>query len=296
MKVFVTGGTGFVGGEVLRQLQNSPHEIRALVRSPDQLKNTAGVETVVGDTTKPESLQGALEGCDAVIHLVGIIREHPSRGVTFQRLHTDSTRNMLQAAEAQGVKRFLQMSANGSRENAKTDYHKTKWAAEVAVRDSSLDWTIFRPSLIFGPEDEFVNMLAGLIRKLPVVPVMGDGEYRLQPVAVENVAAGFVKALDTPQSVGQTYHCGGPKDYSYDEVLDLIGQALGKEKVCKLHHPLVLMKPVVQVMQSIPQFPMTSDQLQMLIEGNTCDPEPWRQALHLELTEFESGIRRYLQR
>ncbi len=294
MKVFITGGTGFVGQEVIRQLLKTEHQVRALVRTTTGPSATAGVETHVGDTTQPASLQGALAGCDAVIHLVGIIREFPGRGVTFEHLHTASTKNMLQATSEQGVNRYLQMSANGTRENAITTYHKTKWAAETAVRKSNLDWTIFRPSLIFGPDDKFVNMLAGLIRKLPVTPVMGDGQYRLQPVAVADVAAGFVKALDTPESIGQTYHCGGPKAYTYDEVLDLIGQAIGKARVCKLHHPLFLMKPVVELMQSIPQFPMTSDQLQMLLEGNCCDPEPWRSTFDLQLTDFAEGIRSYL--
>ncbi len=296
MKVFLTGGTGFVGQEILRQLLAAGHQVRALVRPGSNLEHSPAVETVSGDVTEPQSLQGALAGCDAVIHLVGIIREFPGKGITFEDLHTKATKNILQAAGDQGVKRYLQMSANGTREDAVTDYHKTKWAAEVAVRQSDLDWTIFRPSLIFGPEDEFVNMLADLIRKLPVVPVMGDGQYRLQPVAVRDVAAGYLRALETPESIGQTYHCGGPKDYSYDEVLDLVGQALGKGKVCKLHQPLFLMKPVVGLLESIPQFPITSDQLQMLLEGNCCDPEPWRSTFDLQLTGFTEGIQDYLKK
>lgn len=294
MKVFITGGTGFVGQEVLRQLRNADHQVRALVRGPECLKDIPEIETHVGDTTRPESLQGAITGCDAVVHLVGIIREFPGRGITFEHLHTESTHNMLQAAAEQGAKRFLQMSANGTRPDAVTAYHKTKWAAEVAVRQSALEWTIFRPSLIFGPNDQFVNMLAQLIRKLPLTPVMGDGRYRIQPVSVADVATGFVKALEVPESSGQTYHCGGPDVFSYDEILDLIGQALGKAQVRKLHHPLFMMKPVVAMLQSIPQFPMTSAQLQMLLEGNTCDPEPWRSAFNLKLTDFASGIKSYL--
>jgi NADH dehydrogenase len=138
-------------------------------------------------------------------------------------------------------------------------------------------------------------MLAELIRKLPVVPVMGDGNYRLQPVSVVNVAEGFVRALDVDNSIGQIYCCGGPQAYSYDEVLDLIGAALGKKSVCKLHHPLLLMKPVVSIMQSIPQFPMTSDQLQMLLEGNCCDPGKWSDAFQLELKDFRHGIAEYVK-
>jgi len=297
MKVFVTGATGFVGREVCKQLIEAGHDVRALLHNQTDAEKTAATDTVCGDTTVLDSLTNILTGCDAVIHLVGIIREFPRQGVTFEKLHTESTGNMLQAAKQQQVPRYLQMSANGTRPDAVTSYHKTKWAAEQLVRESGLDWTIFRPSLIFGPEDMFVNMLADLIRKLPVVPVMGDGQYRLQPVSVKDVAAGFIAALDCPQSRGQTYLCGGPELYSYDQILDLIGAALGKKTpLSKLHHPLLLMKPVVAMMQSIPQFPMTSDQLQMLLEENICDPTEWAETFSLQLQDFPSGIAEYLEK
>jgi nucleoside-diphosphate-sugar epimerase len=294
MKVFLTGATGFVGQEILRHVLDAGHQVRTLVRFPSKFDEHPKLETVVGDVTESESLQGKLADCDAVIHLVGIIREFPARNITFQKLHTEATRNMLRAAKEQKVPRFLQMSANGTRADALTGYHKTKWEAEQWVRQSELDWTIFRPSLIFGPRDQFVNMLADLIRKLPVVPVMGDGKYRLQPVSIKDVAAGFVNALTTSESIGRTFYCGGPQAYSYDEILDMIGAAIGKSAVYKLHLPLLLMKPLIRLLQSIPQFPMTRDQLQMLREENICDPSEWRQTLHLEIKDFASGIAEYL--
>ncbi|MDX2495269.1 MAG: complex I NDUFA9 subunit family protein, partial [Desulfuromusa sp.] len=220
MKVFITGGSGFVGREIIQQLLAANHSVRALVRTADSLNNFNGIETVLGDTTHPATLRDQLSGCDAVIHLVGIIREFPGKGITFKKLHAESTENMLQAAEEQGVKRYLQMSANGTRENSVTDYHKTKWVAEEMVRQSNLDWTIFRPSLIYGSEDQFINMLAQLIRYLPVVPVMGDGQYQLQPVSVIDVATGFVTALDKPETSTKTYQCCGSEAFSYDQLLD----------------------------------------------------------------------------
>ena len=211
MRVFVTGGTGFVGREILKQLSGEGHTARILVRGPwqERLHGIEGIDAVNGDATDAASLDGALEGCDAVIHLVGIIREFPSRGVTFERLHVGATRNLLDAARQQGVQRFVHMSANGSREAADTAYHRTKWQAEQSVRESGLDWTIFQPSLVYGRGDQFVNMLADQIRKLPAVPVIGDGRYRLSPVAVENVARGFVAALENQAAIGQAYPCGG---------------------------------------------------------------------------------------
>jgi uncharacterized protein YbjT (DUF2867 family) len=296
MKVFLTGGTGFVGSEVLRQLLAANHTVRCLVRggSEGKLPIREGVEVRIGDVVDPQSLKGLLEGCDAVIHLVGIIREAPGRGVTFARLHFEATRNMIEAATAQKVGRFLQMSANGTRAEAESPYHRTKWQAEEAIRSSGLDWTIFRPSLIFGPDDEFVNMLAGLVRKLPLVPVIGDGRYRMTPVAVEDVARSFVAALKNKESVAQIYHCCGPDTLTYDEVLDLVGKALGKDHVLKIHHPAFLVKPFLALFESIPQFPITRAQLTMLLEGNVCDPSPWARAFRIKPQSLEEGIRKYL--
>lgn len=297
MNVFITGGSGFVGRAVIQRLLNEGHSVRALVRSEGDLAGFDAVTEVVGDTTDPETLQEQLPGCDAIIHLVGIIREIPCKSVTFEKLHVESTENVLAAAVEQGVKRYLQMSANGTRSQAISRYHQTKWDAEEKVRQSGLDWTIFRPSLIYGPGDQFINMLAQLIKMLPVVPIMGDGKYQLQPVHVNDVANGFVQALEKQEAVGQTYQCCGPQVFSYDQLLDVVAQGLGlRSGVRKIHQPLWLMKPVVAVMQSIPQFPMTSDQLQMLLEGNICSDSGWQDDFSLEMEDFLSSIRAYLQK
>jgi uncharacterized protein YbjT (DUF2867 family) len=296
MQVFITAGSGFVGQEVIHQLFSAGHSVRALVRAEGALAHFNGIKEIIGDITQPESLREQLCGCDAVIHLVGIIREFPKKGVTFKSLHVKSTENVLQAAAEQGVKRYLQMSANGTRENAVSKYHQTKWEAEEMVRRSGLDWTIFRPSLIYGPKDQFINMLARMIKLLPIVPVMGDGKYQLQPVNVIDVANGFVTALDQEKTVGKTYQCCGSQAFSYDQLLDAIAQTLGLVAGArKIHQPLWLMKPVVAALQSVAQFPMTSDQLQMLLEGNVCSDTCWREDLSLELHDFSNSIRGYLQ-
>jgi NADH dehydrogenase len=297
MKVFLTGGTGFVGSEVLRQLVVAGHTVRCLVR-PGSEKNLAaheGVQIHPGDATEPDTLEEALDGCDAVIHLVGIIREFPGRGITFEKLHFEATRNVVAEAEVQRVKRFVHMSANGTREKAVSSYHRTKWRAEETVRKSSLSWTIFRPSIIFGPGDAFVNMLADMVRKLPVMPVIGDGRYRMSPVAVEDVAASFVRSLALPETIGRTFHCCGPVSYSYNEVLDLIGEALGKSRVSKVHQPVGLMKPVVSLLENFSAFPLTTSQMTMLLEGNECDPKEWAEVFGIAPKSFPQGIRSYLK-
>jgi NADH dehydrogenase len=292
MKVFLTGGTGFVGSELLRQLTAAGHQVRALVRrgSEGKLAVRDGVEIHHGDTTDLVTLAGALSGCEAVIHLVGIIREFPAREITFERLHVEATRHVLAAAGAQGVKRYLHMSSNGTGPTATTGYHRTKWSAEEAVRNSSLDWTIFRPSLIFGRGGEFVTMLADLIRKMPVVPVIGDGQYRMQPVAVTQVAESFVRALDMPETIGQTYHLGGGASYSYDEILDLTGKAIDRGHVSKAHQPLFMVKPMIRLMEHSPSFPITLDQVEMLLQGNVCDATEWARAFGIRPISYAEGI------
>lgn len=292
MKIFVTGGTGFVGSEVLRLLAGTGHEVVALVRpgSESKLIESDRVHLHPGDVLEPDSLPGGLKDCDAVIHLVGIIREFPHKGITFERLHVQATRNLVAAVTALGIKRYLQMSANGARKDGESGYHRTKWQAEELVRGSGLDWTIFRPSLIFGPGGEFVTMLGDLVRQLPIVPVIGDGRYRLQPVAVGQVAETYVKALALTEAIGQSYCLAGGQSYSYDEVLDLTAKALGKAPVHKAHQPLVLVKPMVKLLEHFEKFPLTSDQLTMLLEGNECDQRPWAQTFGIEPTAFAQGI------
>lgn len=296
MLIFLTGGTGFVGRAVARAVRARGHRLRCLVRpgSEGRFAGDPGVEPVPGDVTRPEGWAASVRGADAVIHLVGIIREVPRRGVTFERLHAEATAHAVEAARRAGVGRYLQMSALGVRPGARARYHQTKWRGEEAVRGSGLGWTIFRPSVIFGPGDGFVSLLARLVRFFPVVPVVGDGRNRLQPVAVEHVAEGFARALEAPAAVGQTYEVGGPRAYTFDELLDLVGLALGRRRVPKLHHPLGLMAPLVRLLEPIPAFPLTSDQLLMLQEDNTCDPGPFYRAFGLEPLDFLDGIRRYL--
>jgi NADH dehydrogenase len=292
MQVFVTGGTGFVGSAVVRHLLAAGHQVVALVRpgSESKLVEGANVRLHPGDISDPQSLNGGMAGCEAVINLVGIIREFPRRGVTFERMHVDGTGNVLSAAVAQRIPRYLHMSANGVRADGVAQYHRTKWRAEEAVRASPLHWTIFRPSVIFGPGSELIELLAGMVRRLPIIPVVGDGRYRMQPVAVGQVAETFLKALAMPETAGKTFHLGGAASYTYDEILDLIGRALGKRKVLKFHQPVHLVTSVIRLLENIPVFPLTLDQLTMMLEDNVCDQRPWAETFGIDPTPFADGV------
>jgi len=293
MLIFLAGGTGFVGGHVRQALLAKGHTIRLLVHKKG-VDRVPGIEELEGDATEPASFIDAVKGCDATINLIGIIREFPGRGVTFQRLHIEATRNIINAAKQGGVKRHLQMSALGTSADSTSRYFKTKFQAEVEVRGSGLDYTIFRPSIIFGPKDDFINKLVGYMHAFPAMPVIGDGEYQMQPIAADDVARCFVEALDKPDTIGQTYELCGPDRLSYNALLDTIGRVIGKKHVAKVKNPLSLMRLVVPFFEGFSFFPITSDQITMLVQGNTCDG-CWRKAFNFQPTGFEAGIRSYLR-
>jgi len=295
-RIFVTGATGFVGHAVVRALLAHGFLVRCLVRpgSEAALKGFESIDRVPGDVLEPDKLAASVEGCGALVHLVGIIREHRTRGITFDRLHTQATANMLAVAHEAGVKRYIQMSAVGTRPNATSRYHQTKWQAEEVVRASALDWTIIRPSLIYGPGDEFVSVLAHMIRRLHVMPVLGDGQYRVQPVAVEHVAEAFARALQLPGTVAQTYEVGGPEACRFVDLLDQIGLALGVRKVRKVHVPLGLMKAMSRTVGWLPFFPVTRAQLIMLAEGNVTDPGRFYADFEITPVPLAHGLKRML--
>jgi uncharacterized protein YbjT (DUF2867 family) len=292
--VFVTGATGFVGRVVIHALRAEGFKVRCLVRrgSEHDLRGQEAIERVEGDVLVRQSLDEGMGGCDAVVHLVGIIREHRRRGITFERLHVDATLNVLGAATAAGVRRYLHMSALGASASARSQYHQTKWLAEEAVRASALPWTIFRPSIIYGKGDAFVSMLAGMIRRLPVVPVIGEGRQKLQPIVVEQVAEAFQRALSRPETIKQIYDVGGPDAVTIVELLDAIGLALGRRHVRKVHLPIALMRTLAVGLQTIPAFPLTTDQIAMLGEDNTCDPTPFFRAFKLTPVPLKVGLER----
>ncbi|ABA87283.1 NAD-dependent nucleoside diphosphate-sugar epimerase/dehydratase [Syntrophotalea carbinolica DSM 2380] len=297
MRVFVTGATGFVGHEVIRQLLAAGHRPVCLVRPGSEGKLPPAVDEIrEGDVTRPESLRGALAGCEAVVHLVGIIREYPRQKVTFDRLHRQATAHMLSAAKAQKVQRFVLMSSNGAEAEGSTAYYRSKWKAEQLLKASSLDWTIFRPSVMYGAEDNFCTLLASMVRILPVVPVFGDGCYRIAPVAVQDVAATIVASLARPDACGRSFACCGDQMVTFDELLDIIGGVLRRRNVVKVHQPLWLVKPLLARLQSLPGCPLTVEQLQMLLHGNVCDPQPWKTFFGLSNRSLADGLKRALGR
>jgi NADH dehydrogenase len=291
-RVFVTGATGFVGHALVQALCAEGHSVRCLVRRGSELdlRGLTAFERVEGDVMARQSLEEGMAGCDTAIHLVGAIREHPAEQATFERLHVRATLNVLDAAEDAGVRRFMMASALGARASSAARYHRTKWSAEEAVRASALHWTIFRPSVIYGRGDHFVSTLAAMVRRLPIVPVVGTGRQRLQPVPVEHVARAFARAVTLETTVKQTYDVGGPDAVSLVQLLDLIGRALGRRRVFKAAVPPTL----VNWLSHLPGFPVGREELLILQEDNVCDARPFYAAFGIEPLPLATGLTQML--
>ncbi len=297
LTAFLTGGTGFVGGYVARRLRARRHTVRALVRSPQATDSLAeqGIEIAVGDIVQPKSLDDAVDGCDTVIHLVGIIREKPP--ATFETVHTRGTLRILEAAERCGVKKFVFMSALGARADG-TAYQRTKFEAEELVRRSRIPSVIFRPSVIVGLGGEFTELLMRLVRSSPVTPVIGDGRYRLQPVDVEDVAAAFVQAAERDELHGKRFEIGGPHKLTYNRLLEIISEEFGWRRR-RLHIPVGFVRPLIELASNwrLPT-PIGSQELDMLFEESIIpgDGNALREVFGINPTSFRSVLQRFSHR
>lgn len=290
MNVFVTGGTGYVGRAITDELLRRGHTVTMLVRTNSPRSETPADARVVRGTVFDEDiLLASMPGHDAVVHLVGIIREIARQGVTMEHIHVDGTLAVVHAAAQSGITDFLHMSALGARADAVSRYHQSKWKAEQAVRKAGLAYTIFQPSVIFGsggPGPNFVRQLADLVRSAPLTPVIGRGTVLLQPVSTQTVAEAFCNALTRPETRGQTYQLGGPATLSYEEILRQIATTYHRP-FRPIHIPMALMRMVTALMQQFPSFPITAEQLQMLSEGNVCsDPHTAYDQLGLQPVPF----------
>jgi uncharacterized protein YbjT (DUF2867 family) len=262
--------------------------------SEGKLKAASRVELARGRILDKAAVAAAARGCDAVIHLVGIIREFPGRGVTFEAVHVKATEIVVDAAREAGARRFLHMSALGARGADADPYHITKFQAEEYVRTSGLTYTIFRPSVIYGPEDQSINLFARQIRAFPLFPVIGDGLYKMQPVAVWTVAQAFALALELPGTENRIYEVGGPEALTFNKLIDTLADVLGR-RVYKVHLPVWPMRLASVLFGRFAWFPLTPGQLRMLLEGNTCDPGAFYRDFGLEPVSFKKGLTKYLE-
>ena len=275
--ILVTGASGFVGSHLLPELLGAGHRVVALVRSteagakvtrrlPAELVANAEVRT--GDVDRPATLAPALVGVEAVIHLVAIARDS-NGGRQLLAVNLDGTRNLIAAMQASGVRRLVHLGALGVADREELHYGKSKARAERAVAESGLDWTILKPSLLFGPGDGFFNIVADLVRLSPgIVPVPGDGKSRFQPLHVADLALCLRLSLERPETAGHAYELGGPRTWTYREITAEVCRAMGRRRAI-VPVPVPLIKLVAGVAEAVHlPFPVATDQLRQLALDN----------------------------
>lgn len=298
--VALTGATGFVGRHVLPLLLRTGCRVRVLARHPAQLATVdARVHPVKGSLFDVAAVGELVQGADAVVHLVGIIMENPRKGQTFERVHVSATQNLLEASQKNGVKRWVHMSALGSRPGAVSRYHRTKWEGEQLVRASGLDYTIFRPSIIHGPDGEFMQMVKGFCCNAfpPFMPYFGagllgtGGAGRLQPVWVEDVAQCFVGALTNPHAVDETYPLGGPDVFTWPQLYTTCQKHLSCAKPRR--KPLAVPVWYAMLIAGKPGVPFNRDQVIMSQEDSVCQTSKAQEHFGIELAAFEPTFAHY---
>ena len=293
MKVLVAGAGGFVGRHVVAELQSRGHEVLALGRGSHAPQE--GVTELRCDLAREDVPLDRLADCQAVVNLVGIKRETGTQ--TFEALHVQATRRLLEAARAIGG-RYVHVSVVCSRPDAESGYHDSKWKAEELVRASGLPFTILRPAVIYGRGDDMITHLVKMIRFAPVFPIVGRGEALLQPVDVRDVAITVAQSLEHPTSAGRTYDVVGPERLPLRQVVRTVAEGTGLA-LRIVPTPLAVMRPAVRLMTALASRPLsTPAQLRMLEEGMVGDPELARADLGLvprrltpeAVSDIEGGI------
>jgi NADH dehydrogenase len=266
--ILVTGGTGFVGPHVVHALRARELPVRVLVRDAGRgARATAwGAELAEGDVTDAASLRAAVTGVETVVHLVSIIKGQRS---DFERIMVEGTRNLVAAAKGAGVRRIVLASALGLSEQTKdaVPYFAAKWEMERAVKESGIDYVIFRSSFVFGKDGGALPTFIRLARLAPVTPVVGSGTLRLQPIWVEDVAEYFSRAVDLDAAANRTFELGGPDAPTWNEFWERLKRVLGSRRP-SIHVPVAAMKLQALLTERLPGAPVTRDQLTMLLLGD----------------------------
>jgi len=288
---------------VVKGLTHSGLSVNALVNRRNLPETGAEVKSIRADLFDPAALDGAMAGCAVVIHLVGIIQENSKTGITFERMHVEATRRVVEAAQRAGVKRFVQMSAMGVRADAETEYGRTKWRAEQIVRESGLDWTIFRPSMIHGPNGEFMKMEAKWARKQSppflFMPYFGAGllglnaRGRVQPIFVDEVARAFVEAVGNSQSIGRIYELGGADRLTWPMMHRIASREIVGKKRLTLGIPAWYAKLVAAIVPGS-LLPFNRDQVVMSLEDNSGDTADFVRDFGWQPMGFEQSLRGYV--
>ena len=274
MRVFVTGATGFVGKHVVNELLAQGIDVHAAARDISRVGAIFGkqVSSVGVDFTNQHSIRKALSTVmpDAIVHLIGIISENRSKGITFERVHGGIPRDLYAVAKELGIKKVVHMSALGVHPDAPSEYHKTKLRGEQELRESGLSHTIFRPSVIIGPEQKLFSDMRKFAGIVPVVPLPAGGEHRIQPVDVRDIACAFVSSLIKTETDNRVYELCGPETMSFREFLNAVF-SIWQKKVLFLNIPKFVMAWAGKVAETIMDNPpISSNLIRMMWKDNVC--------------------------
>ena len=265
MRIAVTGGTGFVGSHLVRALVEDGHEVTVLARGSARKPRRKDIKFVHADLNNSPPLVRTFTGCDAVIHLVAVIREKGNQ--TFDRVNRDAAERVADAARQARVGHLLHQSAIGVDPDPRYPYLASKWGGEQAIRGSGVPYTVLRPSVIFGPGDGFFTVLTKLIRLNPVVPIAGDGKALFQPMFINDVVDCYRIALERGPS-NSAYEIGGPEHMTYEDIVLTIKNGLGMHRFV-VHVPVRAMLPPVFLMERLLRKPpVTIGQLRLLEKNN----------------------------
>jgi uncharacterized protein YbjT (DUF2867 family) len=270
--ILVTGGSGYLGSHIVRSLLKAGKPVRVLVHNIERAQlegrlRDLRVELIEGDVTRPETLGPAMERVTSVIHTVAIAIE---RGrATYETVNTQGTVNVLDAAREAGIRRFVNISQLGASSGLPYRFLASKGKAQDYVAASGLDWTAFRPSVIWGPEDEFANTFARLVPLTPIIfPIVGGPDARFEPVWVEDVVTAVVKSIDDPSTHQREYELGGPEILTLEEIERRTLAAIGANRIM-VRFPLPLLRIAVRLMEAaLPNPPVTSSLLELLAVSN----------------------------
>lgn len=295
MKVLVTGATGVIGGPTVAALLRQGHAVRLYSRHASESVKLwpRGVDAVDGDIADRAAMREAMRGCDAVLHLAGVVSEEAGRG-SFEHVNVDGTRRAVEAAEAAGVRRFVYVSSLGA-ERGTSAYHRSKFKGEEYTRTFPREWVVLRPGNVYGPGDEVISLLLKMVRVLPVVPLIDGGEHPFQPMWVEDLAEALVQSLERADLVGRTFDLTGPDLTSMNDLSERFEKLTGRSPL-RVPTPgfLVVFGARAASLLGL-RIPLDKGQVQMLEEGNLIR-DPARNALtsvfHVTPTALDEGLRK----
>jgi len=295
-KVLVTGGAGFLGGNVIKVLQERDFAVRVFDFSPERLKplEEQGIETVAGDCCDPEAVARGVDGVDAIFHLVAA-PEYASKEM-HERVTIGGVKTLIEAMNNAGVKRLLSISSTKAKVKYPGHYGTSKAVAEGIIKQSGLDYTVFRPALLYGPGEIKLSKMIQRVKNKKIMPIISNGEYAIWPIHAEDLGVAMVGALENPASIGKIYEVAGPTKVTFNSLTDMIAERLGR-KVWKLHLPLFACYILAWMMGKCTTAPPVSiDQVRAVRAGHAVpDITEARQDLGFDPRSFEKGLDDHLE-